>query len=286
MVLAESKDALHQGQVTQSRPKSISATVWNDMQAARAAALLREKGKESEAKIVELKRAQARELELARATQLAKADEEWRKRLRGRIARLTCSMPWEDDLYQLLQGPRRDLAKDKADALARSLRNAALYPPGGFLTLMRRCDCCFKWVPPQAVLNSILCARCMRKRGMDFSEKYGEEGRCFSCGASHRAKIQVLRVVICVECDSNAMSDEQHAGAVGAHRVSHVIRERDVIAHQSGGGRFSRRRRQFQWDDPRSIGGPVDYQAREDGLLADWMEFKGYAAGEEVEAGG
>jgi hypothetical protein len=122
-------------------------------------------------------RAAPRAIVFARPDELAAARMESLREchLRNALRRLVCSPAWEDQLYPVVS---RGKLRPRDDA-ASALWNNRLYPPGGYETLMRRCDCCHRFVPPQAVATAMLCPRCIDQWFLD--EELGDGGHVPSC---------------------------------------------------------------------------------------------------------
>jgi hypothetical protein len=82
--------------------------------------------------------------------------------LRKRLRRIMCSEWWEDHCEaELLAGHASyDPGELTFLPLRENLFNASIYPPGGPLSLMHRCKCCDKDVPPGAIGSRDLCTEC------------------------------------------------------------------------------------------------------------------------------
>src|SRR5690242_18740006 len=70
------------------------------------------------------------------------------------LFRIACSARWAWDLRHAIDAGWLPYRPERADAQERALRNTGAYPPGGEQTRMVRCNCCRKWIPPQAVGSS------------------------------------------------------------------------------------------------------------------------------------
>lgn len=87
--------------------------------------------------------------------QLAVAE---RERIRQMLtARMVCSSPWADEILTAINRGEVDIfvtdqgyVKADFSKLEKVLRRAGAYPPGGLLTIMRRCPTCKRWTPATA----------------------------------------------------------------------------------------------------------------------------------------
>lgn len=132
--------------------------------------------------------------------------------LNDRLDAICCSAPWADDARSAVLRGRVPLA-DGTTKQATALRKAAVYPPGGLLTTMRKCACCGKFAPAG------------RERGEATVERIGK-------GQVRRRRRLIDQV--CIDCYHDELPAEVARLLPSAIRYGERIPDAELPAHING----------------------------------------------------